>query len=40
MDAIFLKNYMTGFLVKHNEYIKRVAEGGRSLNDSDAGSHT
>jgi ligand-binding SRPBCC domain-containing protein len=26
VDALFLKNYMTRFLVKHNEYIKQVAE--------------
>ncbi|HEX8176957.1 MAG TPA: SRPBCC family protein [Pyrinomonadaceae bacterium] len=25
-DRLFLENYMRGFLLKHNEYIKRVAE--------------
>jgi ligand-binding SRPBCC domain-containing protein len=25
-DALFLENYMRRFLIKHNEYIKRVAE--------------
>jgi ligand-binding SRPBCC domain-containing protein len=29
-DALFLKTYMTRFLVKHNAYIKRVAESGAS----------
>jgi ligand-binding SRPBCC domain-containing protein len=26
MDALFLEDYMRRFLIKHNEYIKRVAE--------------
>jgi ligand-binding SRPBCC domain-containing protein len=26
VDAIFLKNYMTRFLIKRNDYIKQVAE--------------
>jgi ligand-binding SRPBCC domain-containing protein len=25
-DALFLENYMRGLLIKHNDYIKRVAE--------------
>ncbi|HEY0386293.1 MAG TPA: SRPBCC family protein [Pyrinomonadaceae bacterium] len=38
VDAVFLKNYMTRFLVKHNEYIKRVAEGG--LSSAEARGHS
>lgn len=26
-DALFLESYMRRFLIKHNDYIKRVAEG-------------
>lgn len=26
VDALVLKNYMTRFLVRHNEYLKRIAE--------------
>lgn len=26
VDALLLKNYMTRFLVRHNEYLKKVAE--------------
>lgn len=27
VDSLFLENYMRRFLIKHNEHIKRVAEG-------------
>jgi ligand-binding SRPBCC domain-containing protein len=32
-DTLFLENYMRRLLIKHNEYIKRVAEekGGRAI---------
>lgn len=26
VDALYLKNYMTNFLIEHNKYIKKVAE--------------
>ncbi len=32
MDALFLESYMRRFLVKHNDYIKRVAEEESQLN--------
>lgn len=30
VDAIFLKNYMTRFLLKHNDYIRQLAEAQSS----------
>jgi ligand-binding SRPBCC domain-containing protein len=39
VDALFLKNYLTGFLIAHNDYIKKLAEsrsGSTSVTTTDA----